>query len=340
MLKWIFPSLGMLGIVTRVLIRIVPRYVLKATTTAVPLKELCHTLVDTLKSNEYSRIIYYPVNRIALVWLCNPVESMVRCNGGFWAMMRTARRMGLLRSLLDELKTAEGFRQREIAFNKRTGPPRATTVPYCCLAEQEHLAAIMETKLKLRKNLPVWAHQCAAQLWERPLIEGVIDRTAQRLASYRGYGPHVLLLSRNDEMPHADMELMFRLDQAPLVLREIDEIFSSDVWFPYTQLECRLILADDHNLSQFRGQDTFAIDFQAFHAEAPEYFGMLERRLSKFQYRMHWAKGVVVANGEYMKRRFPAGTWRALLNMARKHDPTGKFMNEHTERWFASGTSG
>jgi hypothetical protein len=145
-------------------------------------------------------------------------------------MMRTARRMGLLGSLLAEIGSAEAFRLREITLNKRDGPIRATTVPYCCLAEQDHLAAIMETKVKLRTRLPGWAHQFAAAWWERPLVRGVIDRTADRLASYRGYGPHVLLLSRNDEMPHADMELMFRLDQAPLVLQEIDKMFSCDLW--------------------------------------------------------------------------------------------------------------
>jgi hypothetical protein len=105
--------------------------------------------------------------------------------------------------------------------------------------------------------------------------------------------------------------------------------------FPYTQLECRLILADDHHLSQFHGQDTFAVDFQAFHAEAPKYFGMLERRLRKFNYRMHWAKGVAVADGAYMMRRFPAGTWRGMINRAHALDPNGKFMNAHTNRWFA-----
>ena len=52
LLKWVFPSLGMLGIVTVVTIQIVPRYVLKATTTKVPLRDLCISLVETLKSNE------------------------------------------------------------------------------------------------------------------------------------------------------------------------------------------------------------------------------------------------------------------------------------------------
>ena len=95
-----------------------------------------------------------------------------------------------------------------------------------------------------------------------------------------------------------------------------------------------MILADVHHLSQFFGQDTFAIDFQSFHEEAPEYFGMLERALRKFDYRMHWAKGVALADGEYMSKRFPAGVWRALMIRARELDPSGKFMNYHTERWF------
>ena len=41
-----------------------------------------------------------------------------------------------------------------------------------------------------------------------------LQRIATRLEDYHGKWHHLLLLSRNNEMPHGDMELMFRLEQA------------------------------------------------------------------------------------------------------------------------------
>ena len=50
--------------------------------------------------------------------------------------------------------------------------------------------------------------------WEAYHMSASLQRIAFRLDDYHGKWHHLLLLSRNNEMPHGDMELMFRLEQA------------------------------------------------------------------------------------------------------------------------------
>ena len=111
------------------------------------------------------------------------------------------------------------------------------------------------------------------------------------------------------------------------------------------------------------GDDVFfAIDFQAYHEvqscgmlhgaahlpdpspnsnpnptkDAPAYFAIMETRLRKFNYRLHWAKGVAISDGAYLSKQYKAGTWQALEMLRKKLDPTSKFTNEHMIRWFGS----
>ena len=70
--------------------------------------------------------------------------------------------------------------------------------------------------------------------------------------------------------------------------------------------------------------------------DALAYFAIMEARLRKFNYRLHWAKGVAISDGAYLSKQYKAGTWPALEMLRKELDPTSKFTNEHMVRWFGS----
>ena len=103
---------------------------------------------------------------------------------------------------------------------------QSTYIPYETLAEQDYIAAVVTTKRWVRQHVPrpLWPFWKA---WEAEKMRPSIERTCERMADYRGHWHHVLLLSRalvNPNGPsllaHSDMELIFRLEQAPIVLLE------------------------------------------------------------------------------------------------------------------------
>jgi len=349
LLDWVFPSLGMLGIVTRMTLKMVPSYKLRAICTVMSLAELQVEIFDIARHNEYTRFIFYPTNKQFTVWRANRKKTT--------ASARSLGARQCTRAFLDSEKADHLARmaagEKEIIYHSNGEATTAiiehhsgdqssavpTFVPYETLGEQNIIAGIMKTKLWLRKNTPTWMHGLWRQ-WEAYHMSASLQRIAFRLDDYHGKWHHLLLLSRNNEMPHGDMELMFRLEQAPMVLAEVAAV-ADEYWIPYYNVECRVIKGDNKPLSQFNirgdGDDVFfAIDFQAYHEDAPAYFAIMETRLRKFNYRLHWAKGVAISDGAYLSKQYKAGTWQALEMLRKKLDPTSKFTNEHMIRWFGS----
>jgi hypothetical protein len=66
--------------------------------------------------------------------------------------------------------------------------------------------------------------------WEAYHMSASLQRIATRLEDYHGKWHHLLLLSRNNEMPHGDMELMFRLEQASAGQRELSCHYTPHAW--------------------------------------------------------------------------------------------------------------
>ena len=66
--------------------------------------------------------------------------------------------------------------------------------------------------------------------WEAYHMSASLQRIAARLEDYHGKWHHLLLLSRNNEMPHGDMELMFRLEQASAGQRELSCHYTPHAW--------------------------------------------------------------------------------------------------------------
>jgi len=302
LLNWMFPSIGMLGIVTQVTLAVEPRFWLHARCRVVSAADFMTDLDEIVRSSEYTRFVLYPASEEFTVWTADRIAEPEPSQAGATVL--------------------------------------SDYMPYESLEDETAIALLMHKKLKLMRDSSSSSSAKLRQL-ERKLMEESIQRIANRLSSYVGSYHHVLLMSRNKERPHADMELMVRLEHAPGVIGEVLKAAAEhDV--PYYNVECCVVRADNYPLSQFNineGVDSsgqaamddcfFCMDFQAFNNDAYEYFKRMEERLRKFDYRVHWAKGVAVTDGAHIRAQFPVETCQALRKLWEELDPSKKFDNPH-----------
>mmetsp|Transcript_60775 Transcript_60775/g.100949 ORF Transcript_60775/g.100949 Transcript_60775/m.100949 type:complete len:1477 (-) Transcript_60775:181-4611(-) len=307
LLEWIFPSIGMLGIVTQVTLAVEPHFWLHARCRVVSAADFMADISTIVRSSEYTRFVLYPACEEFTVWTADRVAEPESSHG--------------------EATVVSDY------------------MAYESLEEQNVIADLMQKKLDLLCDSSPLSMAEFRQL-ERNSMGASIRRIAERLRSYIGSYHHVFLLSRNNEMPHADMELMFRLEHAPGVIAEVLKV-AAEHSVPYYNVECRVVKADSRPLSQFninKGQADsckgseedcfFCIDFQAYSEDAYEYFKRMEERLQKFNYRVHWAKGVADTESAYLRAQFPVETWQTLRKLREELDPSKMFDNPHMARWF------
>mgnify|MGYP001802230558 CR=1 FL=1 len=63
-----------------------------------------------------------------------------------------------------------------------------------------------------------------------------------------------------------------------------------------------------------------------------DYFGALEEHLRPFNFRLHWAKGCITSTGKDVRHLY--SRWDEFTAKMKEMDPTGKFYNDHLDRWF------
>lgn len=129
---------------------------------------------------------------------------------------------------------------------------------------------------------------------------------------------------------HRETELAIDVDDAPEMLREVEQTIARDgirVNFP---CEIRFVQADDAWMSPAHGRDTAQIGF--YQAESPDlarYFATVEAIGRRYRARPHWGKETSL-DRDAIVSAYPRAT--DFLALRRELDPNGTMENAFTRR--------
>jgi FAD/FMN-containing dehydrogenase len=173
------------------------------------------------------------------------------------------------------------------------------------------------------------ADECALRIFQIPAPD--LDR--ENLPPDERVGPSYQVFPVVYEPNYHEMEYFIPLDQAQDILLEMRKLMLR--WLPKSvyPLEVRTVAAEDAWLSHSYQRDNLVVSICGEPGtDYWDYFRAADSLFAEFKGRAHWGK-LHFMTGERVERLYPR--YNNFVEMRRRFDPKGIFLNDHTRPLFA-----
>jgi L-gulono-1,4-lactone dehydrogenase len=260
-----FVSMGLLGVLSTVTFRCVPRFTLESRPTVMKIEDLLAQFDEINRSNLHVDMLYYPITGEVALLLINPVKKEIngRAPAGESMPDRPAKRSGV----------------------RVTGP----------LERSLKLGAIAAAAWILKRGTPI--QKRLARLSTGSAYQARSGRSDSVLAFGDG--------GTSTRLPGvlSDAELAIPYEQAPAAIGMLCEHFRRTRRFPLLPIHIRCSRRSELWMSPTYERDVCWLEIWQYPQNAP-LLGEISHLLEQFQYRFHWGKARA-GDVRYIRQQYP-----------------------------------